>query len=112
MLYRSRGSILFVQPAGGEPLLSRDASYYSARSLRQGVRDYRRSEASEHNPHAALGPWAPYVAPPAPEGRGRRRPGVETPLRHHDPVALFSNVYGLGPAHEFSMARLLEVCSW
>lgn len=102
MLYRAKASVLFVLPSRGPMPMIR---------LHPPVADHRKAEASEANEAAARGPIPRHEKPADPD-RYRPRPGIDTRLRDHDPVALFSNVYRLGHASEFSMSRLMEICTW
>ena len=133
MLYRSRGRGVQViarvlyssgpsRAAGlaggiGRPAVSedRDNAYYGARRLRQPLRDYRAEEANPTNWRYTTGPLSGQRDdddPIPPVGSDGPRPGIDTPLRGHDAVALFANVYRLGPRSEFSWCKILELCTW
>lgn len=102
MLYRQTGRCV-VHQQGGPIVIERTSSAPPrnparfARALRQPIARSSRSPRCDQ----------PCVAPEIAQAM-RPRPGIDSRLWDHDLVALFTNVYRLGHASEFSLVRLLR----
>lgn len=108
MLYRARGNVLFIVAPAAPIAMPLTRERNKPRSPRRraearGYRDHKRPAIDRLpvNPGGDVSrlDW---------DAQGRPAPGLDTRLWDHDPAALFSNVYRLGPRSAYSARALIR----